>query len=58
MDNKTSSEQLIFSEQSRPDQKPTIDPKKLAVLEKERLKAEKNLKEKAKNGKLQFESTK
>lgn len=52
MDSKSASEQLIISEQSKPDQKPAIDPKKLAALEKERLKAEKNLKEKLKKGKF------
>lgn len=52
-DSKNASEQLIISEQNRNDQlaKPPVDKKKLAALEKERLKAEKKLQEKMKKGK-------
>lgn len=50
---KNASEQLIISEQNKQDQmaKPPLDKKKLAALEKERLKAEKKLQEKMKKGK-------
>lgn len=51
LDNKTNSEQFIITEQSKQDQKPPVDAKKLAALEKERLKAEKKLQEKLKKGK-------
>lgn len=51
-DTKNASEQLIISEQNKQDQmaKPPLDKKKLAALEKERLKAEKKLQEKMKKG--------
>lgn len=52
-ESKNASEQLIISEQNKQDQmsKPPIDKKKLAALEKERLKTEKKLQEKMKKGK-------
>lgn len=51
-DSKTASEQLIISEQSKTNtmEKPPVDKKKLAALEKERLKQEKKLQEKMKKG--------
>lgn len=47
------SEQLIISENNNKDQmaKPPLDKKKLAAVEKERLKAEKKLQDKLKKGK-------
>lgn len=53
-DSKNASEQLIISEQSKQDLigKPPLDKKKLAALEKERIKAEKKLQEKLKKGKI------
>lgn len=51
-DTKNASEQLIISEKNKMDQmaKPPLDKKKLAALEKERLKQEKKLQEKMKKG--------
>lgn len=43
-DGKSASDQLILSEKSGHEKPPPIDKKKLATLEKERIKAEKKLK--------------
>lgn len=50
------SEQLIISEKNTQDQsaKPPLDKKKLAALEKERIKAEKKLQDKLKKGELRI----
>lgn len=52
VDGKAATEQLIISEQSKSStmEKPPVDKKKLAALEKERLKQEKKLQEKMKKG--------
>nr|CAH7727599.1 unnamed protein product [Callosobruchus chinensis] len=61
VDNKGASEQLIISEQAGRDmmkEKPPLDKKKLAALEKERKKAEKKLQEKLRKGKTYCQTCK
>uniref|UniRef100_V5GP13 Actin-binding LIM protein 1 n=2 Tax=Anoplophora glabripennis TaxID=217634 RepID=V5GP13_ANOGL len=60
VDSKTASEQLIITEQSKSNtmEKPPVDKKKLAALEKERLKQEKKLQEKMKKGKTYCQACK
>nr|CAH7727606.1 unnamed protein product [Callosobruchus chinensis] len=60
VDNKGASEQLIISEQAGRDmmkEKPPLDKKKLAALEKERKKAEKKLQEKLRKGESHASNT-